>query len=330
MILILSNSHDVDTNGVIDWLNYYKLQYFRLNDQELFIGKTKFYYSLDDNTGYFISAEQKKITLNEIKVVWFRKFGFLHEHDIVFNNLDPSSNLLKYCYSEFNMLRKLLFKILENKEWFYYKGLKPTKIEVLILAKKIGLNIPKTIITNKKDYITNEFRFNKTGLITKPMGEGKQINFKNTNTPLLTTMFYIKDINSLNLNVFCPSKIQENIQKLYELRIFFVGKKLYPMAIFSQQNSSSKVDSRNINNKKPSRRVPYKLSKKIILKLKSLISNLDIDSGSIDMIKSSTGEYVFLEVNPTGQFGMTSVPCNYPLHKKVALHLKKKVKHEYN
>jgi hypothetical protein len=33
------------------------------------------------------------------------------------------------------------------------------------------------------------------------------------------------------------------------------------------------------------------------------------------------GEYVFLEVNPIGQFGMVSAPCNYNLEKKIAQYL---------
>ena len=39
------------------------------------------------------------------------------------------------------------------------------------------------------------------------------------------------------------------------------------------------------------------------------------------MIRASNGNYYFLEVNPVGQFGMTSIPCNYDLHEVVAKHL---------
>ncbi|CEJ68525.1 hypothetical protein BN1195_00813 [Chryseobacterium oranimense G311] len=46
-------------------------------------------------------------------------------------------------------------------------------------------------------------------------------------------------------------------------------------------------------------------------------------TGSIDMIKGRDGNYYFLEVNPSGQFRMTSLPCNYNLHFEVAKFLKK-------
>ena len=48
------------------------------------------------------------------------------------------------------------------------------------------------------------------------------------------------------------------------------------------------------------------------------MKNLKLDTGSIDMIVTLDGEYVFLEINPIGQFGMVSYHCNYHLEKRIA------------
>ena len=53
-------------------------------------------------------------------------------------------------------------------------------------------------------------------------------------------------------------------------------------------------------------------------KLTLLMKKMNLNCGSIDMIKSKEGEYVFLEINSVGQFGMVSRPCNYYLEEKVA------------
>jgi D-alanine-D-alanine ligase-like ATP-grasp enzyme len=45
---------------------------------------------------------------------------------------------------------------------------------------------------------------------------------------------------------------------------------------------------------------------------------LKLNTGSIDLIVNTTGEYIFLEVNPVGQFGMVSSPCNYYLEREIA------------
>ena len=44
-------------------------------------------------------------------------------------------------------------------------------------------------------------------------------------------------------------------------------------------------------------------------------------TGSLDFILTPSGEYVFLEVNPSGQYDMISKPCNYHLDKAIATFL---------
>ena len=51
---------------------------------------------------------------------------------------------------------------------------------------------------------------------------------------------------------------------------------------------------------------------------------LGLVMGSIDLIRSTEKEYVFLEVNPSGQFEMVSLPCNYHLEEKIANYLIRK------
>jgi hypothetical protein len=43
-----------------------------------------------------------------------------------------------------------------------------------------------------------------------------------------------------------------------------------------------------------------------------------LTSGSLDVVLTTQYEYVFLEVNPIGQFEQVSVPCNYNLFKTIA------------
>ena len=50
---------------------------------------------------------------------------------------------------------------------------------------------------------------------------------------------------------------------------------------------------------------------------------MGINTGSIDLIYSLSNEYVFLEVNPQGQFDWLSKNCNYYIEKDIAELLKK-------
>lgn len=76
---------------------------------------------------------------------------------------------------------------------------------------------------------------------------------------------------------------------------------------------------------KPNRIVPYLLPKDIENKLKNMFKSLNLNCGSLDLIKTPSQEYYFLEVNPFGQFDMLSKACNYSIEKCIA----KKLINEY-
>jgi glutathione synthase/RimK-type ligase-like ATP-grasp enzyme len=122
-------------------------------------------------------------------------------------------------------------------------------------------------------------------------------------------------------DLFAESLFQALIPKKYEIRSFFFQDKFYSMAIFSQNDDQTKVDFRNYNWKKPNRNVPFQLPAWLEDKLYKLMKLLGLHSGSFDLIFTPEGEYVFLEVNPVGQFGMVSIPCNYGLEKILAEYL---------
>lgn len=53
------------------------------------------------------------------------------------------------------------------------------------------------------------------------------------------------------------------------------------------------------------------------------MKDIDMNCGSIDMIYSPEGEYIFLEVNPVGQFQWLSKSCNYDIERQIAFDLLK-------
>jgi glutathione synthase/RimK-type ligase-like ATP-grasp enzyme len=92
-------------------------------------------------------------------------------------------------------------------------------------------------------------------------------------------------------------------------------------------DTQTKVDFRNYNHVKPNRTVPFKLPADIAARISRLMAALELETGSLDLVKTTDGRYVFLEVNPVGQFGMVSIPCNYHLEQRVAEILARKARH---
>ena len=320
MILILSTPTDLDTQNVIEWLAHYKSEFFRLNDEDLISGRVEFHYDLNIEHESFFQIDTKKILISDISIVWFRKFGFLKSFE---SKLGKNSDIVKYLYSEFKVLRDILFRLLDHKKWLYKKNNMLNKLEILKEAKYNGLNVPETrILTRKKEL--SRFIDQYGSILTKSLGEGKHVVINKLNYPFFTKK--IEDVNGVT-DFFGPTLFQKYIDKEIELRIFYLEGEFFTMAIFSQNNPKTIIDFRSYDYENPTRYVPFLLPKSIENKLHNLMTDVGLNTGSIDMIRCKKGEYHFLEVNPAGQFGMTSVPCNYSLHKKIAEHL---IKHSNN
>lgn len=49
--------------------------------------------------------------------------------------------------------------------------------------------------------------------------------------------------------------------------------------------------------------------------------SIKLNCGSVDMVLTKDNQYIFLEVNPIGQFSQVSIPANYLIEKEIAKYL---------
>ncbi|MCC6180667.1 MAG: hypothetical protein IT237_02420 [Bacteroidia bacterium] len=80
----------------------------------------------------------------------------------------------------------------------------------------------------------------------------------------------------------------------------------------------TEIDFRKYNSEFPNRTVPYELPSEVKQKILNLMKLADLNCASLDLILDEQLNHIFLEINPVGQFGMTSRPCNYYLEKVIA------------
>lgn len=320
MILIISTHlGEYTTDLVIDWLDFKKINYKRINGVDLI----KENFKIDFNC-IEIRINNEIINLSNINTFWFRRLlpynYLLSEYGGLTKNSNLNIELIRNIQSEYNRIRDFISVFYKEKKWLsQIENSSLNKIEVLFNARQLGLIIPDSIITTSKNEVI-KFRKKHYSIIVKSISEALGLIIDNEAYLSYTYAISNYDIDNLPEN-FYPSLIQENIDKDYELRIFYLSGSFYSMAIFSQNDEQTKTDFRVYNKEKPNRNVPFILPKHIEIKLDLLMKKMNLNCGSIDMIKSVNGEYVFLEINPIGQFGMVSKPCNYFLEEKVACFL---------
>ncbi|MBU3662547.1 MAG: hypothetical protein FGM41_05040, partial [Bacteroidetes bacterium] len=185
------------------------------------------------------------------------------------------------------------------------------KLLILTLALNFGLKVPKTIVTSVKSDLFSFFKI-QDRIITKPINSGKLVNEK------MEFWAPAKEVKvGLLPNEFLPSLFQEYIDKALDIRVFILGAKVYSTAIFSQNSELTEVDFRTNTEGQINKIVPFKLPIKITKLLLKLMKSLKLTSGVVDLLYKDN-EFIFLEINPSGQFSDISNSCNFYLEKEIA------------
>jgi hypothetical protein len=153
--------------------------------------------------------------------------------------------------------------------------------------------------------------------IIKPLSDPIFIFTNNGNLSMYTKTLSSKIIEEMS-DYFFPIFLQEYIDKKFEIRTFYIDGEFYSAAIFSQKDEQTKVDFRNYRDTNPNRIVPFMLDEKTQNCLKKTFKEFNLNTGSVDLIYTPDEKIFFLEINPVGQFGMISFPCNYQLEKVIS------------
>lgn len=309
----MSREYDYSTIEVTQWLKYLNIPFVRIDGEETYkIRKV----SVGSDNDFIIYNAGKEISLNQIKSIWYRRgsLNILYELKGVISN-EINKYINAHLVDEIKILEDyfyFLMKDIPHLGTYEKRGM--NKLEVLYRAQNLGINIPNTYVVDSLSLVSGI-----NNLITKCISEPFM-----PRTPYGDYMTYTEDVKFDNRlqNSFFPSLFQDKYEKEADLRIFYIDNNFYGMAIRSQADSQTSTDFRKYLNSNPNRKFPFNIPLEIQKKLKKLMDELCLETGSIDMIFTRQGEFIFLEVNPVGQFGMTSYPCNYYLEKKIAIHLK--------
>jgi ATP-GRASP peptide maturase of grasp-with-spasm system len=291
-LLIISNDSDRVTDDVIEWIKYF--------DPKCGIDKI-------NSTDF---TKTISLNSNSYDSVWYRKVPSSITH---FTSNDRDNFVLSELKSQHvAYLKSYSFK----KGLGTVDGVAPNKILTLRLAKTIGLSVPDTILTSSKKDLKIFYNNNKE-VIFKCISDPIVLKEKGRKMMLYTSLLVKEELDQLS-EFFFPTLFQQRIVKEYEIRIFFINDCFYSMAIFSSKNKKTEVDFRVYDFENPNRTVPYELPDEIKQKLISLMSLMELNTGSIDLMKGVDGKYYFLEVNPVGQFDNLSRICNYRIEKEIA------------
>jgi glutathione synthase/RimK-type ligase-like ATP-grasp enzyme len=304
-VLIITNDDDVHADAVIEELNRRDVPVFRFNPEQF---PHSYSISIEVRDGYIdgeIRTTDQRVALNDICAAWYRRSRnlFAATPELVVGKLD------NYVKVQAMATMAALCEGLQTLWVGHPHKLRRADVKALQLAaaSKAGLKTPATLTSNDPTQVAAFAEaLGDTACAIKPLIAVAVNEEHEYRLPLTTTLPRGHALSSVSL---APTMFQPYIEKAFELRCVVMGEKIFCARINSQANELTRKDWRA---GEPEHEV-FSLPEHVKASIRRLMRSFDINFASIDMIVTPTGEYVFLDLNPNGQWLWLEIEVGLPL-----------------
>jgi glutathione synthase/RimK-type ligase-like ATP-grasp enzyme len=188
------------------------------------------------------------------------------------------------------------------------------KIRQLQVADRIGFQIPNTFITSNTESAARFLGSIGSKAITKVLTSDPKMGIV---TQLIDETF-LDNLGGLKI---APSILQPLLTKKVDVRITVVGEQVFSVAIDSQKDCETAADWRHPKIVERNRHVIHRLPPELEDKCRQIVSEFGLAFGAIDLVLNEAGDYVFLELNPNGQWLWLQRLTGVPIAEAIALNL---------
>ncbi|RME25856.1 MAG: hypothetical protein D6800_07155 [Candidatus Zixiibacteriota bacterium] len=217
------------------------------------------------------------------------------------------------------MLEELGVRVVNPLTALEKAALKPLQ---LMLARKIGFRVPKTLISNDPEHVIPFARNLGPCIVVKTLSPMVWVQDPKRYHQTMATKIATSELNRNTADIGnCPVLIQELIYKYYDVKCLVVGDDILSISIHADDTDSNIIDWREtILRGSTPELAAVELPDDIREKVLRLVRYLGLDVATVDLVyERKTDEYVFLEVNPTGQWlWMDMRMKNFPATRAVA------------
>nr|WP_294860145.1 hypothetical protein [uncultured Fluviicola sp.] len=319
MILVFTERADLNSRIVLSYLNDHNEPF------EVFLedDAIELEYCIKRNTfDYRVYKNHKFVcTSNQVKSVWYRRTDIQVYR---FGTGEFSQEALKtYSEEHIKTRSEQIKRCFHAKKCLGKFGVgNYNKIEFLEICTSLDIEIPSTLVTRSKEQLLDFWKNCGEEIITKSLAFPFEcVNYNESGEMDSYRMGYTVPVRKTELeslpDFFDLSIFQEKLDKLFEIRSIFLDGKIYSEAIFSQSREVAALDYR-LGYDSGMRMCNYTLPEQIGKQVDQLMKALDLNFGSLDIVVTKDKRYVFLEVNPNGQYGAVSQTTNSNVDYEVA------------
>lgn len=267
----------------------------------------------DERAAQLVTETGEQISVAEVRAVWARKIWPPRLSD----DLDERYSAM--CMGESAAALEGFLDALHDARWvndLECQRAAENKQRQLRLAARVGLRVPRTLVTNDPAAARQFFAETEGETVAKLL-RPVEISMDAAQPFVYTSRVREEDLANAESLRHSPMVFQELIPKAYELRVAFVAGEVFAGAIDASGTSRGQVDWRRVA-REECRWLEAQLPVEVASGLCALMSELGLVFGAVDLICTPSGEYVFLEVNPGGEWGMLERDLGLPISQAIA------------
>jgi glutathione synthase/RimK-type ligase-like ATP-grasp enzyme len=250
------------------------------------------------------------ICLCQVGAVWYRRIRPYEFHEDL---QDHTAKL--FAWSEAN---EALLGVWYSLDCFWMNP--PTadevsqrKVRQLQIARRVGLSIPDTLVTNQPDAARQFVEAHGVGRVVRKA-------FRNiAQAPRETHLLREEDLALLDSVRYTPVIFQRFVPAGLDLRVTVVEDDIFAAAITSEDRYAADYRPGLASAKV----VPYELPPAVAEKLLELMKIFGLQFGAVDFRVTPDGDHVFLEVNPAGEYLFISQRTGQPIPAAIAASLER-------
>ena len=311
MILVLTGPFDPTADHVIEMLGSLGAELIRFDPADfparasLSLG-----YAADGAMSSSLRLEERTIDLTRVRAVWRRRPQAPVPHDRI---QDPATRKLvaedsaTFLQDLWNVLP---CRWLPGRPAAIQRG--QLKASQLALATELGLELPPTLVTNSREEFLDFYNHHNGDVVSKVAGSAFDRTVGAGGFFRYTEVVSKRDVAYAASLQYCPMIFQAYVPKRLELRITVVGREVFAAEIHSQQTHHTRHDWRRYD-LSHTPHFPHELPPEVEERCVRLVERLDLCYGAIDMILTPEGRYVFLEINPSGQYLWIEMQTGLPI-----------------
>lgn len=263
----------------------------------------------DTSCETLLSSDGRRLALSDVGSIWCRSFvptGFPAD----FNAADRKFAEVEAARALDSLLSLPGIVWINHPHRYVLANSKPAQLK---MAREVGLSIPETLITNEPEAVRAFIAEAPGPVVYKCFSQWLDLP---EGQAQYTGVVTAAQIGQLDLIRATPGVFQHYAEKAFELRVTVVGDRIFAGRINSQANETSKIDWRHRPfDMDP---VPYALPEAIGTSIRAFMAGFGLVYGAFDFIVRPDGRYVFLEVNPGGQYMWVEAATHMPITEALA------------